>query len=379
MVNRVLLSCGEASGDLYASELVRELRALDGRIECFGLGGNRLAASGAELLVNLGEVSVIGLVEVIEKLPALHRARKTLVDGARRRKPDAAVLIDFSGFNLRLGRSLKKLGVPIIYYVSPQVWAWRRGRIRTIKELVDKMLVILPFEEAFYRDAGVQVRFVGHPLVDLVRTREDRSSFCRRNDLDPERPIVAVLPGSRRSEIELHLPVLAPALVEMRRRRSDLQFVILKAHTVDPEQIKSRLGEAAGFVSLVESSTYEGLTHAAVGMVASGTASVEAALCGTPMVVFYRIGKLSYWLGKPFVRVPHYAMVNLIAESRLVPELIQDEMTVSGVVSEALGLLDDRPRVDRMRAGLEEVRARLGGGGASRRAAEEVMSFIIGN
>ncbi len=204
------------------------------------------------------------------------------------------------------------------------------------------------------------------------------SSFCRRIDLNPERPIVAVLPGSRRSEIERHLPILSPALVEMRHRRSDLQFVILKAHTVDPKEIMSRLGEAAGFVSLAEDSNYEGLTHADLGMVASGTASVEAALCGTPMVVFYRIGKLSYWLGKPFVRVPHYAMVNLIAERRLVPELIQDGMTVPAVASEALGLLDDPPRVDRMRAGLEEVRARLGGGGASRRVAEEVMSFIRG-
>lgn len=368
------MSCGEASGDLYAAELVQELGNLDSQVECFGLGGDRLARAGAELLVTLDEISVIGLVEVLEKLPALYRARNKLVDAARQRRPDAAVLIDFSGFNLRLAKSLKALGIPVVYYVSPQVWAWRRGRLRAIRDRVDKMLVILPFEEPLYRAEGVPVRFVGHPLVDLARSREDRASFCKRWGLSPEKPIVAVLPGSRRREIELHLPVLARAADRMLKTRSDLQFVVLKAPTVESAEIQSGLGKAAERMSIAERSTYAGLAHAAVAIVASGTATVEAALMETPMVVVYRVGSLSYLLGKPFVRVPHYAMVNLIAGKALVPELIQRDMTEETVASHALELIEDEALAGAMRQGLEEVKARLGGGGASRRAAEEVIS-----
>lgn len=371
-----MLSCGEASGDLYASELVRQLRALDPGVECFGLGGDRLGEAGAEILVKLDEVSVIGLVEVLEKIPSLRRALRTLVEAAARRRPQAAVLIDFSGFNLRLARRLKALDVPVLYYVSPQVWAWRPGRIRTIRETVDRMLVILPFEEALYREAGVPVRFVGHPLVDLVRRREDRASFCARLGLDASRTLVALMPGSRRREIELHLPVLSRAIERMRVRRPDLQFLILKAPTVDKAELEARLASAASLVRIAEQAPYDGLAHAAVAIVASGTATVEAALSGTPMVVVYRVGRLSYWLGKPLVRLPHYAMVNLVAGRPLVPELIQGRLTEEAVAGHALKLLEDPAAAEDMRRGLAEVRARLGEGGASRRAAVEVLTLI---
>jgi lipid-A-disaccharide synthase len=374
--SQILLSCGEASGDLYASELVRELKALDPEIECFGIGGEKLAGAGAEVLVHLEDISVIGLVEVVEKLPALWRARRRLVEEARRRQPAAAVLIDFSGFNLRLARKLHAQGIPILYYVSPQVWAWRRRRVRTIRETAKKMLVILPFEESFYRSEGIPVAFVGHPLVDLVHSKEDRAVFCKRLELDPGRPLITLLPGSRRREIELHLPVLAAAVERMRSKRSDLQFVALKAPTVQRSEIEEGLVNTVPPSRIIEGSNYEGLTHAAVSLVASGTATVEAALCGSPMVMFYRIGELSYLMGKPFVRVPHYAMVNLIAEKALVPELIQDDMTEEAIAAKALELLEDGEAADTMRRGLSEVKARLGGGGASRRAAEEIMEVV---
>jgi lipid-A-disaccharide synthase len=372
---RVLLSCGEASGELYAAELVRELVELDPRVHCFGLGGDRLREAGAEILVELRDISVIGLVEVLGKLPALKKALSTLVEAASDRRPDVAVLIDFSGFNLRLSNRLKALGIPVVYYVSPQVWAWRRGRLKTIRRNVEKMLVILPFEESFYRDAGIAVEFVGHPLVDLVRSREDRPTFFHRLGLDASQPLVAIMPGSRPREIELHLPVLAEAIRRMHARRPDLQFVLLKAPTIEGSVVAAGLGETASSVHVQSEAVYEGLSHADVAIVASGTATVEAALCGTPMVVVYRVGGLSYRLGKPFVRVPHYAMVNLIAERALVPELIQEDMTGERVVAETLRLIEDPEAADSMRRGLQEVKARLGGGGASRKAAQEVMSL----
>lgn len=373
------MSCGEASGDLYAGELVRALRGLEPGLECFGLGGERLASAGGDLVAGLDDVSVIGLVEVIAKLPGLRRAMRALVRTASERRPDVAVLIDFSGFNLRLARKLKELDVPIVYYVSPQVWAWRPGRIATIRETVDRMIVILPFEEAFYRSEGVPVTYVGHPLVDLATAKESRSEFLSRRGLDPEKPVLALLPGSRRREIELHMPILAGALEMIRARLPDLQFLLLKAGTVERAPIVAGLGPMASEVRIIEGATHEGLTHAQAAIVASGTATVDAALCTTPMVVIYRVGRLSYVLGKPFVRVPYYAMVNLIASEKIVPELIQDEMNERSVAEAALELIENSSRAETMRRALEAVKARLGDGGASRRAAEIVLSLAAGD
>lgn len=372
---RILLSSGEASGDLYASELLRELRKRLPSIEAFGLGGPRSKAQGAELLVDLEEISVIGLVEVVGKIPALRRAMTGLVEEARKRKPDAAILVDFSGFHLRLAKRLHEMGVPILYYVSPQVWAWRRGRIRRIRDLVDEMLVILPFEEAFYREEGVRVRYVGHPLVDLVESARTREKFCSDLGLDPSRPIVLVLPGSRRREIELHVPVLREVVESLSTERPDLQIVMSRAPTVAASWIEAALGETISKVHMLAGGTYDGMKHAAVAVVASGTATVEAALSETPMVVVYRVGRLTYALGKPFVRVPYYSMVNLIAGRRLVPELIQKDMTAESIRAQVEALLEPGA-AEEMKRGLREVKARLGGKGASSRAADAVLAFL---
>jgi len=372
---RILLSSGEASGDLYASELLRELRKRLPSIEAFGLGGPRSKAQGAELLVDLEEISVIGLVEVVGKIPALRRAMTRLVEEARKRKPDLAILVDFSGFHLRLAKRLHAMGVPILYYVSPQVWAWRRGRIRRIRDLVNEMLVILPFEEAFYRAEGIRVRYVGHPLVDLVEPARTREKFCSDLGLDPSRPIVLVLPGSRRREIELHVPVLREVVESLSTERPDLQIVMSRAPTVAASWIEAALGETIPKVHMLEGGTYDGMKHAAVAVVASGTATVEAALSETPMVVVYRVGRLTYALGKPFVRVPYYSMVNLIAGRRLVPELIQKDMTAESIRAQVEALLEPGA-AEEMKRGLREVKARLGGKGASSRAADAVLAFL---
>ncbi len=372
---RILLSSGEASGDLYASELLRELRKRVPTIEAFGLGGARSKAQGVELVVELDEVSVIGLLEVVGKLPALRRAMKRLCEEASSRKPDAAILVDFSGFHLRLAKRLREMGVPILYYVSPQVWAWRRGRIRKIREVVDEMLVVLPFEEAFYREEGVRARYVGHPLVDLVVTTRTRESFCGDLGLDPGRPILLLLPGSRRREIELHLPVLRDVVDRLAAGRQELQILVSRAPTVAASWIEEALGPAASKVKLLADGTYDAMKHAAAAVVASGTATVEAALSETPMVVIYRVGRPTYALGRPFVKLPYFSMVNLIAGRRLVPELIQDEMTPEAIEDHVEALLEPQAAED-MKRGLREVKAKLGGKGASARAAEAVLEFL---
>ncbi len=372
---RILLSSGEASGDLYAGELLRELRKRVPSIEAFGLGGARSKGEGAELVVEVDEVSVIGLLEVLGKLPALKRAMNRLCEEAEKRKPDAAILVDFSGFHLRLAKRLRERGVPILYYVSPQVWAWRRGRIRKIRDLVDEMLVILPFEEAFYREEGVRARYVGHPLVDLVEPARTRENFCRDLGLDPERPIVFFLPGSRRREIELHLPVLREVVERLATERPELQILVSRAPTVAASWIEAGLGPAMSKITLLADGTYDGMKHAAAAVVASGTATVEAALSETPMVVVYRVGRPTYALGRPFVKLPYFSMVNLIAGRRLVPELIQDEMTPDAIVRQVEALLEP-DAAEEMKRGLREVKAKLGGKGASARAAEAVLEFL---
>jgi lipid-A-disaccharide synthase len=371
---RLLVSSGEASGELYAAELVRHVRGLTGSLEVIGLGGDRLAAEGAMLVAHVRELAVVGLLEVVSHLPRLRRVLASLLQEVERRPPDLAVLIDYPDFNLRLARELRRRGVRVAYYVSPQIWAWRRGRIRTIRETAEKMLVIFPFEEALYREAGVPVSFVGHPLVDLVRPAPDPAAFVREIGLDPARPVVAVLPGSRPKEVRHILPGLAGAIEILAGRHPGLQFVVAQAPALD-ESLYAEVASRPD-VRLVRGRAHEALSAASVGLVASGTATVEAAILGTPMVVVYRLSPLTYALGKPLVQVPHYAMANLIAGRRIVPELVQADFTPVRVAHEAGALLSDAVLRERTRADLAEVRRRLGEPGASARAAAEIAALL---
>lgn len=333
---------------------------------------------GAELIAHVRDLAVVGILEVVKHLPRIHQVFRNTVEALDRRRPDVAVLVDYPDFNLRLARELRRRGIPAVYYVSPQVWAWKRGRIKAIRATVTRMLVIFPFEEALYRSEGVPVSYVGHPLVDLVHASPDRGTFLARVGLDAGRPVIAVLPGSRRGEVGHNLPILAEAVRQLHRARPDVQFLLAVAPLLDPK----RLMKAARLEGLPVRWVHDE-THAAVGaadlaLVASGTATMETALLGTPMVVVYRISRLSYALGRPFVRVPHYAMVNIVAEREVVPELIQDSFTPDRVVVEALSLLTDAPRRARMVSDLAEVRGRLGEGGASDRAAALVAEALLG-
>jgi lipid-A-disaccharide synthase len=371
---RLLVSCGEASGDLYAAELVRHLRANVPELSVFGIGGDRLQAQGAGLVAHVRDMAVIGLFEVLRHLRRLRGIFNRLLAEVDRQPPHLAVLVDYAGFNLRLARELRRRGVPIVYYVSPQVWAWRRGRIRTIRDTVTRMLVLFPFEESLYREAGVPVTFVGHPLVDLARSTVDRSAFLKEVGLSDAAPVVALLPGSRKQEIEHNLAPLAGAVAVLARSHPSLQFLLAAAPSLDPARLASRLTGLP--VRVVSNRTYDVLASADLAIVASGTATVETALLETPMVVVYRLSAVSYAVGRPFVHVPHYAMVNLVAGRRIVPELIQNDFTPQNVAHEALVLLQNAEKADTMRREFREVRRLLGAPGASGRAAWAVFETL---
>ena len=379
---RLLLSCGEASGDLYAGALTRELRALEPSISVAGLGGPRLEAAGGHLLDDYRELSVTGLVEWIPKLPRLLAARRKLVDAARAQRPDALVLIDFSGFNFRLAPAIKRLGVPVIYYISPQIWASRPGRLATMRAIADRVLVIFPFEAAIYEHGCVPVEFVGHPLIDLTKPSVSRDSFLAARGLRPSAATVAMLPGSRPNEVSCILPTLVAAAGLIRQAVPDVQFVVARAPRLgdalfDPLFDSARGGQAGGpRFTVVEGDTDTVLASSDAALTASGTATVQAALHDTPMVVVYRMTRLSFQLARRVVRVEAIGMVNLIAGEKIVPELVQDAFTAEAVAREAIDILTNPARAARIREGLASVRAKLGGSGASRRAAEAILRVV---
>jgi lipid-A-disaccharide synthase len=371
---RILVSCGEPSGDLYAAELVNRLRPLVQGLEVFGLGGDRLQDEGASLVAHVRDLAVVGLLEVVTHLRRLRGIFRRVLSEVDRQPPDLAVLVDYPDFNLRLARELRKRDVRVVYYVSPQLWAWRGGRIRTVRATVARMLVIFPFEEALYRRAGVPVSFVGHPLLDLVRAEPDPGAFLAGLGLDRHRPVVAVLPGSRPQEVLHNLPPLVGGIDRIAKARPDVQFLLAAAPSLPQTLFTAHLGDR--LVRVLSGQTHRIVGSATLALVASGTATVETALLGTPMVVVYRVAPLTYLLGRPFVRVNQFAMVNLIAEKVVAPELIQGDFTEERVAEEALQLLGDPERRKRMQEGLGQVRRRLGGPGASLRAAEAVAAEL---
>jgi lipid-A-disaccharide synthase len=369
---RVMMSCGEASGDLYAGALVEALRAREPGIDVFGLGGDRFEAAGGRLVGDYHRLAVTGLLEAVRILPDSYAMYRRLVEAARTERPDVLVLIDFPDFNFRLMAAVKRLGVPVVYYVSPQLWAWRPGRIQTMKALVDRVLPIFPFEEALYREEGVDVRFVGHPLVELVRVRESREELTRRLDLDPARPIVALLPGSRPNELHRIVPVLAAAVPRIASAVVGTQFLVARAPNL-PDSFFLPFQSSGAPVRIVAGATDDVLAASDAVITASGTATVQTALHDKPMVVVYRLSPVTYKLGKPLVRVSMFSMVNLVAGERVVQELIQEDCTPERVAHETVALLTDRERVADMKAHLAVVREKLGGFGASARAADAIL------
>jgi lipid-A-disaccharide synthase len=369
----ILLSAGEASGDMYAARLARALQARL-PVHIFGMGGPQMREAGVEIITDYSEVAVVGITEILKHLPSLRRAMERLVRGAEKRQPALAILTDFPGFHLRLARKLQPRGIRNVYYICPQFWAWRPWRANLIRRRFVKALCIFPFEETFFREAGVAAEFVGHPLVGTVHATQDRKLFCQALGLDARRTLVTILPGSRAGELAHHLPVLAEACVRIHAKKP-AQFVVAAAHPQIVEQVRS--GWPAGLtLRIVEGQTYNALSAADAAIVSSGTATVEAALLNVPMVVVYRVSPLTATLAKPLVRTPYFAMVNLIAEKELVPELVQNDFTPERVARETLQLLQDPNARASQREGLQEVRKRLGPPGAVERAAEHIARLL---
>ncbi len=364
---------------MYAARLATALKErVD--VAIFGMGGPQMRTAGVDVTTDYSEVSVVGITEILTHLPSLVRAMRHLVSEAKRRKPPFAILTDFPGFHLRLARKLRAHGVRNIYYICPQFWAWRPWRVRVVKRRFAQALCIFPFEERFYGDAGVPVKFIGHPLVGAVRASRTREQFCDEQKVDPEKPIVTLLPGSRLAELAQHLPVLRQACVLI-QREIPAQFVIAAAHGHKAAELRERWPAGVN-PRFVEGQTYNALAAADAAVVSSGTATVEAALLDVPMVVTYRVTPLTAFLARPLLRTPYFSMVNLIAGRGVVRELIQHEFTPEGVAGEVLRLLRDSKAREQLRAGLAEVRQALGPPGAVERAADFIAALLkdaVGN
>ncbi len=377
-----MIVAGEASGDAHAAALVRALRqaAPETQIDFFGSTGAQMRAAGVDSVVHADELAILGLWEVGQALPKFWRAFGELKRAATERKPAAVVLVDWPDFNLRLARWLHRRGVPVIYYISPQLWAWRSYRVHSVSRDVDLLLSILPFEKDWYAARGMtQVEYVGHPLSGEVRAGYGREEFCRRNDLDPARPVVTLLPGSRHKELVRILPPMLDAADLMAKQRSDIQFVIVVAPNRNPGEARDIIAghdsSLKNSVRLVHHETREALAAADAAAVASGTATLEAALLGTPLVIVYKESALNWHTLGSLITAEHYGLANLIAGRRIVTELIQDQLSGESLAAELLGLLDP-VRNAAMRSELKSVAEKIGEPGASGRAARAILDFL---
>ena len=375
---RILISAGEASGEMYGAQLIQAVLRLDSSVEFFGVGGDKMRAAGCDTVIDTRDLAVVGITEILSHLPKIWNLFYKLIAEADRRKPDLAIVIDSPAFNWRVARQLKKRGIPTVYYVCPQFWAWRQGRVRLLRKYVDKALVIFPFEEKFYRDRGVDAEFVGHPLADLPSPETSRPDYAAKYALNVAKPWVTLMPGSRTKEVQMNLP-------EILRSASLLgdsyEFLLPVAPTLNKSFLQWILDSTARKCPIhLVAEALPALYHSRAGIVASGTATVEAALMQTPFVMVYRVTPLTYLLGRSTVKVPHFAMVNLIAGQQVVPELIQSEFTAERVVAELNKVIADGRAREKMLRDLREVRTQLGGNSgdchAADRAAQSIFAWL---
>jgi lipid-A-disaccharide synthase len=349
----ILISAGEASGEMYGAQLIEALRRGDPSLRFFGVGGERMRAAGLDTVVDSKDLAVVGITEILSHLPKILGLYRHLIREADRRKPDLAIVIDSPAFNWRVAREMKKRGIPTVYYVAPQFWAWRQGRVRLIRDYTDKALVIFPFEEKFYRDRGVDATFVGHPLAELPPPTIGRADYAQQFNLDTAKRWITLMPGSRVKEVRMNLPTILEAAAGL---GNAYEFLLPVAPMLERSLVEKQVGQQR--IALVPEAL-PALWHSRAGIVASGTATVEAAMMNTPFVMVYRVSPLTYRLGKPRVKVPRFAMVNLIAEEEVVPELVQHDFTPEKVVGRLKQIVADGPARDHMLEGLASVRARL--------------------
>jgi len=376
---KVLIVAGEASGDLHGSRLVTEMISLDPRLRFYGVGGEKMKNAGVMLVADAAEMAVVGITEVLFKIKNVYKVYRRLKNSLTADSPSLIILIDYPDFNLLLARAAKKKGIPIIYYISPQVWAWRKRRVRLIARLIKKMIVIFPFEKKFYEDASVAVDFVGHPLLDSVHPRWSREEAFRQFSLSPGVLTIGILPGSRMSEISRHLPPVLKALPLIAEKSGPVQFIIPVAPGIALTDLKNMVGPQQATIRVVENNMYDVMHIADLLLVASGTATVEATIIGTPMIVIYRVSLLTYFLGRLLIKVKHIGMVNIIAGKRIVPELIQKELHPEKIARTVNGMVQDPSALAEMRQDLVAVREKIGNPGASARAARIIIDTLERN
>lgn len=372
----IMVVAGEASGDKHGAKLAAALRASrpDLSFEFFGAGGDEMRMAGVETLVDAREVAIMGALEVARALPKFLSVFRRLREAANQLKPQLVILIDWPEFNLRLAKKLHRDGHRVIYYISPQIWAWRSYRIHAIKRYVEKMLVILPFEKDYYEGAGVEVDYVGHPLLDSVRVTTTREDFCLRYQLDPSQPVIALLPGSRHSELKYILPPMIEAVRLLNQSHPHFQFILPLARTFAPGEIESQIASIK--LRLIENDTYNAIAASDLAVVASGTATLETAIIGSPLIVVYRASSLNWRIFRPLINTPFVGMPNLIAGREIAPELLQDDLNGKRLSRVIVEFLDDPARLRQSRADMAEVRKKLGEAKASERAANKILEKL---
>lgn len=374
-VKHIMIICGEASGDLNAAYLARALKDISPDIKISGIGGEFMRNAGATIYEDIKELTVMGLFDVLKKLPRFFVLKKMVLEKIRQDKPDAIVLIDFSGFNLRLASEINK-SIPTIYYVSPQVWASRVGRIKSIKKYIHKMLVIFKFEEEFYKKYGVEAQFIGHPLLDIVKPGMMKIDFLNTFKLSEHKTTIALLPGSRRQEVEKILPIMVNAAVLISKKIKNIQFVIAKSTQVDWQVYSRKITSPGIDLNMAEGRTYDCINNADFSIVASGTATLETALLEKPFVVVYKTSLLNYLFYRPQVKVPYISIVNILAKRKIVPEFIQFQARAEKIAKTVVKLLQNSLELKRMQSDLAQIKTLLGEKGASLRAAKIIIDFL---
>lgn len=376
---RALIVTGEASGDLHGAKLIQAARQLDPDLQFFGVGGKRMAEAGCDILIAADQLAVMGVVEVIARFAVIRQAFRTLVKVLQaERRPDLVILIDYPGFNLRLAKAAKAAGVPVLYFISPKVWAWRRGRIHTIAERVDKLAVIFPFEPEIYQGLGLDVEYVGNPLLDEQGSAGDRSGYLQRHGLDPARPVVGLFPGSRNNELKYIFSTLIASARLLQQARPDLQFLLPVAPSLSGEDLRRRLAEANLPVVLVEDNIYDTAAACDAVISVSGTVTLQIALTGTPMVIIYKAAPLTYAIGKRLVKIEHFGLPNIVAGRGIVRELLQEAANPEAISTEILRLLQDADYNRQQRKDLELMRQRMGAPGCSARVARIASAMSRG-
>jgi lipid-A-disaccharide synthase len=373
---KIAIIAGEASGDLHGSSLVKELKKINPDLEFFGIGGDKMKREGVELIFHIDRLSIMGFFEVIKNLSFIREVMKTMVSVIEVKRPDVAILIDYPGFNLRFAEKVKSLGIPVVYYISPQVWAWGGNRVKKMQALIDKMIVVFPFEKQIYDKFNIDCEFVGHPFLEVARPVLSLEDFQRKFDIRKNEVVVGLLPGSRWQEVEKILPIMLDSCQLLKARIKDVKLLLGLASTIKKERIESLLTQANSQVMIVENLTYDLMKHADLLLIASGSATLECAILGTPFLVLYKTGFWNYVVAKSLINIPNIALANVVAGKRIIPEFIQKKAIPTHIAEEMYEILNDKNRYKAIQNELAKVKEKLGEEGASKKAAQIIVRMM---